>query len=73
VTTVTRRVARVWWCGDDYCDCTQAEVVDITPTHGRFVRTERVAAGTFFTDGEGYPHTHVERDHLALLYGAEIE
>ena len=70
-----RRVAEVWWCGDEVCDCQQAQVVDITPNLDAgypWIKWERVATGTFFTDGEGYPQTVIERDHLALLYGADI-
>jgi len=71
----TRRIAEIWWCGDDVCDCEQAVVDDISPNLDvgyPWIRRERVATGTFFTNGEGYPQTVIERDHLALLYGAEI-
>jgi hypothetical protein len=26
-----RTVAEVWWCGDEECDCTQAQIVQIGP------------------------------------------
>lgn len=43
---------QVWWCGDDYCDCTEPKVEHGT-FDGRFWRWSQQWAGTFQTDGEG--------------------
>jgi hypothetical protein len=72
---VPRRSATVWYCDDEVCNCSQAIVEDIErhPTlGGNYVKRTRVATGRFYTDGEGFiDNRHgIERDHLALLYGA---
>jgi hypothetical protein len=49
-------VASVWWCGDDYCDCTQPIVELVEPNFRAgypWVKRERHWEGTFETDGEG--------------------
>lgn len=47
-------VGRVWWCGDDVCDCTEAQIVarfrnKVDP---RFVVPRILWRGEFHTDGE---------------------
>lgn len=71
---VPRRSATVWACDDEVCDCCQAIVEDIErhPKFGPpYVQRTRVAEGPFYTDGEGWidGRVHIDRDHLALLYG----
>jgi hypothetical protein len=51
----TRFVAIAWWCGDEVCDCTQAQIDKVTPnvTAGYpWIARERVWEGEFFSDGE---------------------
>lgn len=72
-----KRVASVWWCGDDYCDCCQAQIHDVFPSDGQKPGINRtlVATGRFYTDGDGWVNgiAQIEMEHLALLYGAEVE
>jgi hypothetical protein len=47
-------VGQVWWCGDDWCDCSQAQIVArfsniIDP---RFLVLRTLWQGEFHTDGE---------------------
>lgn len=49
--------ASVWWCGDEYCDCQQPQIVLRTPnlTVGRpWDRLTTIWQGEFTTGGEGY-------------------
>ena len=49
----TRIVASMWYCGDDYCDCTQPVIERITPNHAAgypWIRRETLWSGTFLTD-----------------------
>lgn len=45
-----------WWCGDEYCDCHQFQIVKITPRQGSsivgLVDREMLWQGRFRTDGE---------------------
>ena len=45
------RIAYIWWCGDDWCDCTQPVVENVQPNlKGGIpgvVTRERVWSGTF--------------------------
>jgi hypothetical protein len=49
-----RTVGEVWWCGDDYCDCTQAQIVEIYRNKVVQPGVVRIAIwqGAFFTEGE---------------------
>lgn len=72
---VPRRSASIWACEDAVCDCCQAIVEDIErhPTlPAPYVKRTRVAEGPFYTDGEGWwdNRVRIDRDHLAVLYGA---
>ncbi len=47
-----RYEARLWWCGDDVCDCTQPKIDLVSPNHdaGRpWIRRWTIWAGTFVT------------------------
>lgn len=70
-----RRVAYVWWCGDESCNCTQAVVEDVRPNprHPCYVIREHVAAGPFYIDGEGDidGRVNLDADYLAFIYGAD--
>lgn len=65
----TKLEARVWWCGDELCDCRQAEIDRITPNHRAgypWIHREPVWRGTFYSDGEGVAETVEElRDECA--------
>lgn len=47
-------IAHVWWCGDDYCDCTQAQITarfhNVVVPHALVLRT--LWEGEFHTDSE---------------------
>jgi hypothetical protein len=47
-------IARVWWCGDDWCDCTQAQITarfcNIVVPNAVVLHT--LWRGEFHTDGE---------------------
>lgn len=49
-----RVVGRVWWCGDDVCDCTQAVITEEyqNKVDPRFIVPVGVWEGTFYSDGE---------------------
>ena len=53
----------VWWCGDDVCDCTQAQIVRRRPneTDPRFQRIDLLWKGTFFSDGESGANEELQR------------
>lgn len=46
--------AEVWWCGDEWCDCTQAQVTARFRNllDSRWIVPRVLWQGTFFTDGE---------------------
>jgi hypothetical protein len=59
-----RLVAEVWWCGDDWCDCTQPQIVRITPNTDAgypWVRREAVWEGEFLTGTWQYEPAERER------------
>lgn len=61
-------VAAIWYCGDDYCDCTQPVIERITPNHRAgypWIRRDRVWEGRFLTDTWGYTSEDLE----AMQYG----
>lgn len=60
----SRLVAKVWWCGDDYCDCTKPLIERITPNHKGgypWVHREAVWEGEFLTDTYSYDWEERER------------
>lgn len=49
----------VWWCGDDYCDCTQPQIMHrLQHPAGGYKDITKPWQGTFQTDGEGYNDAH---------------
>lgn len=53
----TRLEARIWWCGDEYCDCTKPVIERITPNLQAghpWVHRETVWEGRFLTDTGTY-------------------
>lgn len=68
--------AHVWWCGDEWCDCTQAQIERVGPNRTAgppFVIRESVWEGEFYTDGEQGAEADLQQ-HLAELEAAgEIE
>lgn len=47
-------IGKVWYCGDDYCDCTQAEIVERyeNKTAPGWIVPVCIWQGEFHTDGE---------------------
>jgi hypothetical protein len=65
-----RLEAQMWWCGDDYCDCTQPVIERITPNHQAgypWVHRERVWEGEFLTSTEQYSAEEREALQFAPL------
>lgn len=61
-------VASIWWCGDEYCDCTEPVIERISPgTRYPWVRRERLWEGTFLTDTFSYSWEERERLQYAPL------
>ena len=51
-----RLQAYIWWCGDDQCNCQQAQIRGVKPNHEAgypWIKPVTIWTGTFFTDGEG--------------------
>lgn len=49
-------VARLWWCEDEVCDCTQyiIERVSQNPLDRRFFHRSRLWEGEFVSEGAGW-------------------
>jgi hypothetical protein len=65
-----RLVAELWWCGDDWCDCTKPQIVRITPnTDAGYpcVRRELIWEGEFLAETWLYDWDELERMHDAPL------
>jgi hypothetical protein len=70
---VPRLVAELWWCGDDRCDCTQPQIVRLTPNTVMgypWVHREAVWEGEFLTDTWELSEAEREALHYAPLRGA---
>lgn len=65
-----RVVGEVWRCGDDYCDCTQAQLVEIYRNKVVQPAVVRVVVweGEFFTDGEtgAYEQLQAKREEMKI-------
>ena len=60
-----RVIARIWWCGDDYCDCTKPLIERITPNREAgypWIRREALWSGKFITDT--WQYDRAEREEL---------
>lgn len=60
-----RIVASIWWCGDEWCDCTQPVIERITPNREvgyPWIRRETLWSGKFLSCTS--EHTEEERDRL---------
>lgn len=58
-------VASVWWCGDEYCDCTEPVIERISPNFRAgypWIQREPLWTGKFLTDT--WEYSRVERDEL---------
>lgn len=55
---------RVWWCEDEWCDCTQAKIERIEGA-GPYVYTT-LWEGEFHTDGETGARTELNREAQRL-------
>jgi len=68
--------AYVWYCGDEVCDCSQAQVVRVGPNRTAgppWVTREPVWEGQFYSDDEQGAEADLQQ-HLAELEAAgEIE
>lgn len=57
--------AHAWWCGDDYCNCTQARIDTYTERIGNIFRgynkRKNMWQGPFNTDCEGNPSHDINR------------
>lgn len=62
--------AYVWWCGDEYCDCTQAQIVHIIERnqYGGWRESRVIWNGTYATEGdwEVAPNTELNREARRL-------
>lgn len=47
-------IAEVWWCGDEWCNCTQAQIVARFRNlfDSRWIVPVRIWSGEFYTDGD---------------------
>jgi hypothetical protein len=64
----------VWWCGDEVCDCVQAQVVRLTPgARAGWAHREIVWQGTFFSGGEGSAEAADELRVEAARRGVRLE
>ena len=66
----TRLVARIWWCGDEECDCTQPVIERITPNLEAgypWIRREALWSGEFLTDTWEYDQEQREALQFAPL------
>jgi hypothetical protein len=62
-------IAEVWWCGDDYCDCTQARIVHVVRNrHGGRYESTALWHGTYATEGDWDtpPTTELNREARRL-------
>jgi hypothetical protein len=60
---VPRVEGYVWWCGDEWCDCTQAQIERVVPNPnwpGTVLRTV-IWSGTFYSGGEAGATTELNR------------
>ena len=71
--------AEVWWCGDDHCDCTQAQINRIEPNRNAgppWINRETVWEGPFHTDSWEEPGSAMRELEARLAeleaVGAEI-
>jgi hypothetical protein len=65
-----RTIAEVWSCGDDYCGCTQAQIVELydnLKAPGWVVRVP-IWLGTFRTDHEPGATAELEARRNALAF-----
>ena len=69
--------AYVWWCGDDYCDCSQAKILTYTERNGPAFRGPHTTIweGEYHSEGEGNPNNelnriaaHLRRHHNAFYH-----
>lgn len=63
--------AHIWWCGDDWCDCTQARIVHIIQRSpgGGWMNTRTVWEGQYHVGGWEYevaPNTELNREAKRL-------
>jgi hypothetical protein len=65
VDTSRRHMAEVWWCGDEWCDCTEARITSylLAFPGRRDIRNEW--EGAFMTDGEGHDVASTELNRMA--------
>ena len=68
-------LALVWWCGDDICDCSQAQIEQIFPNPvGRpWILRERVWQGPFYTHGEQGAEADLKRHLDELVASGDFE
>jgi hypothetical protein len=76
----TKVIGRIWWCGDESCDCTQALIERITPNLNAglpWIRRENLWSGRFYTDSgekpwedEGLPSPQDDLKSHLVEFGA---
>ena len=70
-------VASVWYCGDEYCNCTQPQIEIVRPNLKAsypWIQRERIWEGTFRTDGEGsQDEWRCELEPAAAEYGITLD
>jgi hypothetical protein len=55
----------IWWCGDEYCDCSEGCIVFLRRNEHGFYNLHTLWSGKFYTDGEGWAETKAELNHMA--------
>lgn len=58
-------VGHVWYCGDEYCNCTAATITMRRKNENGFYNSHVIWEGKFYTDGEGWSKTNTELNRMA--------
>lgn len=58
-------VGHVWYCGDEYCNCSQAKITLRRKNENGFYNSHVIWEGKFYTDGEGWSKTNTELNRMA--------
>lgn len=71
----TKLVARLWWCGDEVCDCYQPMIERMRPNLAAgypWITRERVWEGTFDSGGEHLDRLRAELRQAAVIHGITV-
>ena len=58
-------VGHVWYCGDDYCNCSQANITMRRKNEHGFYNPHTIWEGKFYSDGDGWSKTSTELNRMA--------